>query len=177
MEKTRDIKATLSSVVLVILFLLLAVGLYWLTLDLIVVAQALTLAYLMMTACLTIFLTLSNARGSQVQTRDGDQTTAFWLVLVGIVIPVMASFVYLGIFSHPIMFLGVASFFLSPWLGRESNLNHQVIASSISVFSIMILALFLNGLELITVGFIVYQGLLTGLSFMTSGKIESSSSL
>jgi hypothetical protein len=172
MEKTRDIKATLSSIILVIIFLTLALGLYWLTYDLVIVAQALTLAYLMMAACLTVFLTLSNTRGSQVQTRDSDQTAAFWLALVGIAIPVMASFVYLGIFSHPLMFLGIASFFLNPWLGRESNLNHQVIASSISLFSMMILALFLNGLELITVSFVLYQSLLSGLSFYTHGQTQ-----
>jgi hypothetical protein len=77
MQKTREIKATLSVSVLLALFLSLSTGLYILTKDLNLVAQALAWCYLVMTACLSLFLTLAVTRDSQTQTKDRDQIIAF----------------------------------------------------------------------------------------------------
>jgi hypothetical protein len=63
--------------------------------------------------------------------------------------------------------------YLGPWLGHHDNLRYQAIAGSVSVLVIMILSLFLSGLELITLGFIFYQSLCSGVAYFTVKQKEA----
>jgi hypothetical protein len=177
MENTREIKASLSVTVLLILFLSLSTGLYILTQDLSLVAQALAWCYVIMAACLSLFLTLANARDSQTYINDRDQNLSLWVALLGIVPLIVASFVYLGFQGQILLYLGIASFFLSPWMTPRHTkiLQVQAISGSSAFVVTLLLALFFSGLELATLGLVTYQSLHTLLSlrFQKTSHLEA----
>jgi hypothetical protein len=165
MEQHRNIRATLSATTLLCLFILLAIGAYLKTKDLVLVAELLVWSHLLFTACLQVVIAWSFLRDSEVFLEHTDQDTAGKILVFGLIPLIAAAFLYLAWSGAHLMLLGIVLLvlqFRETWQDEVKEVKARGLSGAICLLNFVILAATgMSGLDLIILSVLSYQAVLT----------------
>ncbi len=177
MERQRNIKAALSAITLLGLFVLLAVGSYSFSRDLTLSAEILVWSYLLFVSCLQVVIAWSSWRGSEVFLEHTDQDIAGKILVFGIIPLVALGFLYLAWGGSYVMVLGLVLLvlqLLETWQDEAQEMKARGLAGAVCLLWLVVLtATGVSGLTLLLLSVLSYQALVSLLVLEARAKSNS----